>query len=73
MDGQVVRVRAAVDQADDPVDGGIDDVVDVAGVVALQDAHGDPVVGVEPRYALCAERRRERNDTDGDPRRPTAE
>ena len=39
---QVVRVRTAPDEPDDPVDGRIDDVMDVAGVVALEDPHGDP-------------------------------
>ena len=35
-----------------PVGRGIDDVMDVAGVVALQDPDGDAVVGVEPGHSL---------------------
>jgi hypothetical protein len=49
---QVVRVRAALDDANDLVDGRVDDVVSVSGVVALENADRDPLVGVEPRHAL---------------------
>ena len=43
----------------------IDDVVDVARVVALEDPDGDPGIGVEPGNALRRRRRREEHDSDG--------
>ena len=51
MDSQVVGVRTALDQAHHLVDCWIDDLVDVAGVVALQDAHRDAVVAGIEQYA----------------------
>ena len=50
---------------------GIDDVVDVAGVVALQDPHGDAVVGVEARHALCRRQRSHEQEAERDLQRPT--
>ena len=61
---QVVRIRTAPDEPHDLVAGRIDDVVDVAGVVALQNPHGDPVVGVELRDALRRCRSGESNAAD---------
>ncbi len=66
MRGQVVRVRAALDDADHLVDGRVDDVVDVAGVVALEDPDRDPLIGVEPRHSLCGDRCGEENDAGED-------
>jgi hypothetical protein len=50
---QIVSVGTAADDADDLVDGRVDDVMNVAGVVALKDPYGDTVVRVESRYPLC--------------------
>src|SRR5262245_18124776 len=57
MRGEVVCVRAALDETDDLVGRGIDDVVDIAGVVALEDPHGHAVVRVEARHALSGGRK----------------
>ena len=58
---QVVGMRTAPDDSDDLVDGWIDDVMDVAGVIALQDPHRDAVIRVEARHALsrgrCGEKK----------------
>ena len=69
VSGQIVRVRTAPDESRHPVGRGIDDVMDVSGVVALEDPHGDPVVGVEPRYALRRRRRRQEDDAEEDRQR----
>ena len=59
---EVVRPRTALDDAYDLVRQRVDDVLDVAGVVALQDPDNNPVVGVEPWDLLsrdrCPEERR---------------
>jgi hypothetical protein len=56
---QVVRVRAAPDEPHHLVAGGIDDVMDGASIVALEDPHRDPRVGVEAGYTLRRGRRRQ--------------
>ena len=48
---------------------GIDDVMDVSSVVALEDSYGDTVVGVEPGHALCRHRPRQDNDSEADSQR----
>jgi hypothetical protein len=64
MNGQIVRVRAAPNDSDDAVDCRIDDVVDIAGVVALKDTHGNAVVRIEAPNSLCRRRcGNERNDS----------
>ena len=70
VDGQVVRVRTAPDEPGHPVDGRIDDVVDVAGVVALEDPHRHPVVGVEPGNPLRCRWRHQDHDAEEGKRRP---
>jgi hypothetical protein len=59
MSGQIVRVRTTPDETRDPVRSRIDDVMDVARVVALEDSHGDALVGIEPRDPLAGHRRRQ--------------
>jgi hypothetical protein len=70
MRGQVVRVRAAADDPDHLVDRRIDDVVDVAGVVALENPDGHAVVGIEPRHPLRRRGRSECQDTEHDCQNP---
>jgi hypothetical protein len=62
MDGQIVCVRAAPDESHYFVGSRINDVVDVSGVVALEDAYGDPVVGIEPGDPLARRRCRQKNN-----------
>jgi hypothetical protein len=71
VSGQIVRVRTAPDEPSHPVGRGIDDVMDVSGVVALQDPNGDPVVRIESRYAL--RRRRPRQEDDAEKNRQYAD
>ena len=66
MGRQIVRVRAAPDDPDHLVDCRIDHVLRGAGIVALQDADGNPVIGIELRHALRRGRRREKRCTDHD-------
>jgi hypothetical protein len=49
---EVVRERAPVDDPDHLIRRGVDDVLLGTRVVALQDADGDAVVGVEPVHLL---------------------
>jgi len=53
---EIVRPGTALDDAYDLVRQRVDDVLDVAGVVALQDPDNDPIVGVEPWDLLSRER-----------------
>jgi hypothetical protein len=62
MDGQVVRVRAAPNDSHDAVDRRIDDVMNVAGVVALKNTHGNAVVRIEARDSLCRRRCNDQRD-----------
>jgi hypothetical protein len=57
--GEVVRVRTTLDEAHHLIDGRVDDVVEIAGVVALQDAHGDALIGIEAGHTLRRDRRGE--------------
>ena len=64
MRRDVVRVRTAPDEAETRWVVGIDDVMDIAGVVALEDAHGHARVGVEPGHALGRQGASSENDDD---------
>jgi hypothetical protein len=66
MDRQIVGIRAALDESNHLVAGWIDDVVDVAGVVALQDANGNPCIGIEPGHSLRRQRCRKNKEGDAD-------
>jgi hypothetical protein len=59
---QVVGMRTSPDEANHLVDGRIDDVMDVAGVVALKDANRHARIRIESRHALCRDRRRQHDD-----------
>jgi hypothetical protein len=66
MDADIVGVRTTLDHADHLVDGRIDDVMRIAGVVALEDADGDPVIRIEARHPLPRHRRGQRDQPQGD-------
>jgi hypothetical protein len=70
---QIVGVWTAPDEANNLVGGWIDDVMDVAGVVALEDSHGNPRVRVESRNSLCGCRCGQENDTGEDAHGPALE
>jgi hypothetical protein len=73
MDREVVGVRTAADESDHPVRRRVNDVVDVAGVVALENADGNAFVGIAPRNALRAHRRRKDGQRRDDDQRTTDE
>ena len=59
MGEEVVGSRTPLDDPHHFVRQRIDDVLDIAGVVALEDPDHHPVIGVEPRHVLGSEGRSE--------------
>jgi hypothetical protein len=62
MGEEVMGPRTPLDDPDHLVGQRIDDVLDVPGVVALENPHHDPVIGVAPGDMLSGERCPEERD-----------